>query len=117
MFTQDQKDRMRAALEGTRKGLLLSRGLNEPIAACEAVDPARCIPQTDEIGLGGNYAGVGVVELEGEIHHTSYTAYIDGGYVDNTNECAITSFLKIDSTYVLNITPENAPTIFPKPIF
>lgn len=110
MFTQDQKDRMRAALEGTRKGLLLSRGLDEPIAACEALDPAGCTPQTDETGLEGNYAGVGIVELEGELHHTSYTAFIDGGYVDNTNECAITSFLKIDSNYVLNVTPDNAPT-------
>ena len=65
MFTQDQKDRMRAALEGTRKGLLLSRGLDEPIAACEAVDPAGCTPQTDETGLEGNYAGVGLLNWKG----------------------------------------------------
>jgi hypothetical protein len=110
MFTEDQKNRMRAALEGARKGLLLSRGLVEPIAVCEAVDQDICIPQTGVPGLTGNYAGIGSVELEGKMIHLSYTAFTDGGYIDNTINCAITSFLNIDSTYTINIIPDNAPT-------
>lgn len=110
MFTEDQKNRMRAALEGARKGLLLSRGLNEPIAVCESVGQDMCIPQTGALGLTANYAGIGSVELEGKMFHLSYTAFTDGGYVDNTINCAITSFLNIDSSYTLNIIPDNAPT-------
>ena len=110
LFTPDQRDRMRAALEGTRKGLLLSRALDEPIAVCESPSSPTCVPQTDELGLNANYAGIGSVELEGIMIHSSYTAYSDGGYVDNTDDCSITSFLNIDSTYTINVIPDNAPT-------
>jgi len=105
LFTTDQKARMRGTLETTRKSLLISRALEEPIAACEDPIAASCVPQTQSDGLNGNYAGIEVFEIENEIMNSSYTAYTDNGYLNKTSECAVTAFLNPDSSYKVKILP------------
>ena len=58
MFTPDQKDRMRGTLYTSRKSLLISKALKEPIAPCESPRVAFCNPQTKSDGLDGNYTGI-----------------------------------------------------------
>tara|TARA_B100000674_G_scaffold14741_3_gene10737 strand:- start:937 stop:2748 length:1812 start_codon:yes stop_codon:yes gene_type:complete len=105
LFSPDQKDRMRGTLLTNRKSLLISRALEEPIAAC--IDPidASCTPQTQTEGLSGNYAGIEILEIENKIISTSSFASLDGGYVDNTSECSVTAFLSPDSTYKVKVLP------------
>ncbi len=105
LFTADQKARMRGTLLTTRKSLLISRALEEPIAACETPSAASCVPQTQSDGLNGNYAGIEIFEIENEIMNSSYTAYSDNGYLNKTSECAVTAFLNPDSSYKVKILP------------
>lgn len=105
MFTQDQKDRMRGVLNNSRYNLLKSRSLREPVVACDNTKSVDCSPQTQAIGLSNFYAGLNIYEIEGEAYSNSSYARVDGGYLDMTNECASTAFLKVDSTYKLKLTP------------
>lgn len=80
MFTADQKTRMRAALCGTRAGLLSSLGAT-PITISAPV-AATCSPQTTNLANGFGM-GVQQVVLE-NMDVTSGNAVSDGGYVDRT---------------------------------
>ncbi len=105
MFTPDQKDRMRGTLYTSRKSLLISKALKEPIAPCESPRVAFCNPQTKSDGLEGNYTGIKTFEIENEIINTSNTAAYDNGYLDKTSDCSVTAFLNPNSSYKIKILP------------
>ena len=103
MFSADQKDRMRATLEGSRKLLLSSKALKEPIVPCETVKlNANCTPTTEADGLSAHYAGIGEYRFFDAFNISSF-ADTDGGYLNETNNCAATAFVNPDSTYKLKI--------------
>ncbi len=99
MFSADQKARMRATLTGPRNGLLISRGLDNPIAACTNPAAASCEPTTGSFGMTADYTGIMSFEIEGKMISNSSVPRLDGGYVDNSGSCVLTSFLSLDSTY------------------
>ena len=105
MFTNDQKDRMRGILETTRKGLLNSRALNQPIAACANPIDASCTPATGLDGLSNYFCGIKEYAFNKSLNISSFsTADQDNGYLDMTGNCLTTSFLNPDSTYKLKLT-------------
>lgn len=107
LFTNDQKDRMRAALVTFRYGLTKGKVLQEPIANCgpAPVEP-ECAPQTQELGLNGFFAGIGSYEFNDVLFESSFsTASQDSGYVDMTDSCLLTAFVAVDSSYLLKISP------------
>ncbi len=95
-FTSDQKDRMRAALELERPGLITSLGGTAPtetgpIAATCSVDYTT-----------PNSFGMGITDFEfNTIHVVSGTSQNDEGYHDRT--CAFKTDLTAGSDYDLNI--------------
>lgn len=99
MFSADQKARMRATLEGPRNGLLISRGLDNPIAACTNPIAISCEPTSGTLGMSADYTGIMTFEIEDEMISNSSVPRLDGGYLDNTGSCVLTSFLSLDSTY------------------
>lgn len=99
MFTADQKARMRAAIEGPRSSLLLSRGLEESIAACATPLSANCEPVSGTLGMTADYSGILSFEIKDIMISESSVPRLDGGYVDNTGSCILTSYLSPDSTY------------------
>ncbi len=103
MFTADQKDRMRATLEGSRSLLLTSKALKEPIVPCETIkQSAICTPITGADGLSAHYAGIGEYRFFDAFNISSF-ADTDGGYLNETNNCAATAFVNPDSTYKFKI--------------
>ncbi len=105
MFTNDQKDRMRGILETTRKGLLNSRALDQPIAACANPIDASCTPTTGADGLSNYFCGIKEYAFNKSLNISSFsTADQDNGYLDMTGNCLTTSFLNPDSTYKLKLT-------------
>lgn len=111
MFSQDQKDRMRGTLNTKRLSLLKSRAFHTPIIGCSNPISAGCSPQTQADGLSNYYAGLGIYEIKGEAYSTSSFANVDGGYLDQTSECAVTAFLMVDSTYELKLTPRGSNNV------
>lgn len=111
MFTLDQKDRMRGTLYTSRKSLLISKALKEPIAPCEPPRAAFCNPQTKSDGLEGNYTGIKTFEIENEIINVSSTASYDEGYLDKTSDCSVTAFLNPNSSYKIKILPAGGNNI------
>lgn len=107
VFTQDQKDRMRAALTTFRYGLTKGKVLQEPIANCgSAPITPTCSPQTQSQGLNGYFAGIGAYEFNDVLFESSFsTSDQDSGYIDMTDSCLLTAFVAIDSSYLLKITP------------
>lgn len=102
-FTADQTDRMRATIEGPRASLLISKGLKEPVAACTGVDQnPTCVPTTGSNGLSGYYAGIGEYTFNDGFNSSSFSN-VDSGYVDETDNCAATTFVNPDSTYEMKI--------------
>ncbi len=111
MFTTDQKNRMRGVLQTTRKSLLTSKALQEPIAECVSPIESYCTPQTQSDGLSAGYTGIGTFEIENEIMNISYAANQDNGYLDKTSDCAVTAFLNPDSSYKVKIRPAGGDNI------
>ena len=103
IFSGDQKNRMRATLEGTRALFLSSKALKEPIVPCETVPVnANCTPTTQALGLSAHYAGIGEYRFFDALNISSY-ADVDGGYLNETTNCLATAFVKPDSTYKFKI--------------
>ncbi|HHM21726.1 MAG TPA: hypothetical protein ENJ20_06850 [Bacteroidetes bacterium] len=79
-FTPGQVDRMRAALETSRSGLLGDLALQDITTGQAAT--AACNPQSIE-SVDGEY-GMGIIRVEiGNMTATSGSAFQDGGYTDN----------------------------------
>ena len=109
IFSADQRDRMRATLEGSRALFLSSRALNEPIVPCETVAiSANCTPTTQADGLSKHYAGIREYRFFDALNISSF-ADIDGGYLNETNNCVATAFVNPDSTYKFKILVEGNP--------
>jgi hypothetical protein len=80
MFTQDQSDRMRAALFGPRASLLTSLGTETPSGL--SVTAADCTPSTGNLS---NAFGIGIINVTFEdIDVTSGSSVPDSGYRDFT---------------------------------
>ncbi|CAG5080846.1 zinc-dependent metalloprotease [Parvicella tangerina] len=76
-FTSDQKDRMRAALELERPGLVSSLGAT-PITGSEPTASVSCAPQTQDLS---NSFSMGIAEFGiGGTAYSSGGAVADGGY-------------------------------------
>lgn len=104
MFTQDQIDRMRATLEGTRSTLLTSKGLTSPITTFAQPLAASCTPVTQADGLSGGFAGIMNVKFHTLDNATSYAAANrDNGYVDFSDDCLLATYIHPDSTYDLSL--------------
>lgn len=98
-FSGDQKLRMRAALEGTRSSLLTSRGLDAPPTGFVAPVAATCTPTTTS---PGNASGIKKTEMNG-YSISSGSSGSDGGYVDNSGECAMFFEIDADEVNTLNV--------------
>lgn len=98
-FTADQKARMRAALEGPRGSLLLSKALNTSLSGFVAPIAAACTPVTDADGLGGGFSGIMLAEITGVVSHASSNTRNDEGYVDHSGSCIKTAILTKGATY------------------
>lgn len=85
LFTTDQTERMRAALETERTGLINSRAFDTPLSF--VVPKANsCTPVTSQTGLDSFTAGILEVKMN-EFTHASGYAKQDGGYLDVTSSC------------------------------
>lgn len=102
MFTQDQKDRMRAALLVNRSGLITSKVLSNYSHSFTAPIAAACTPTTGALGLSGSYIGILQVDF-GNLSYSSNYANTDGGYLDATAECLRTAEMDIDSSYYFKV--------------
>lgn len=102
VFTQDQKDRVRANLLSQRSGLINSPGLSNSSISFSAPSDASCSPQTSSAGLADSYdEGINKVSLAGIIA-TSSSSYSDGGYLDNSASCL--SLMQLDENSTNTIT-------------
>lgn len=99
LMTNDQKTRVRAAMEGT--ALANSKG-DEPIDPAFVAPASACSINTASI-LNANYAGLTNVELN-SVSFSSYSSASDGGNIDNSGNCS--NFFEIDATMAntLNVT-------------
>lgn len=102
LFTSDQKDRMRAALEGPRASLLSSRALDSTISF-SAPKAASCTPTTGSTGMDKNFAGILNVQF-GDINYSSGYPKTDGGYLDVTSNCLNSINLEEGGSYDLSVT-------------
>jgi len=101
-FTNDQKTRMRAALEGPRIGIINSKGLDAPAAYSPPV-AASCTPVTNPaVGMTASFCGVLSVVFN-DLASTSGYANTDGGYLDNTGSCLLWADVEQGQTYNLDI--------------
>ena len=97
-YTSDQKDRMRAALEGTRASLLTSLGAT-PLSGTEPATAQSCQPQTTDLGNG---FGLGIFSFTVDnLTVASNGSVADGGYVEKW--CANTT-LDVSTLYSVNVT-------------
>lgn len=104
MFTQDQMDRMRAALEGPRATLLVSKGLVSPITTFSEPIAASCQPVTQADGLSGGFAGIMNASFHTLNNTTSYAAASrDSGSLNFADDCLLAVYVNPDSTYDLSI--------------
>lgn len=101
-FTADQKDRMRAALEGPRGSLLSSKALSSSLPVFSAPVSASCTPVSSTDGtcpIGCGFSGIMLAEITDVVSHvTSYTPG-DGGYIDESGSCIKTAILIKEGTY------------------
>ena len=114
VFTQDQKDRVRANLLSQRSGLINSPGLSTSSISFSAPSAASCSPQTSSAGLSGSYdEGINKVSLAGVVA-TSSTSYNDAGYVDNSSSCLSLMQLDENSTNTITLNIAGASTRYTK---
>jgi hypothetical protein len=90
-LTNDQKTRVRAAMEGTA---IVSSKVSEPIDLTY-VAPATACSTNSATTVDSNYAGILNVELNGSSYPSSSTRS-DGGNIDNSSNC--NSYFEIDAT-------------------
>lgn len=101
-FTNDQKDRMRAALETSRAGLTYSKAFNASINYTAPIAPI-CSPVTSPLGVGNFILGILYVEMS-NLHYTSGYAITDKGYLDVTDQCLLAAEVDKDSTYTFKVS-------------
>lgn len=95
-LTEGQANRMIAAIETSRPGLIYSSGLQ---TASVNLTEATCAPQTST-GLGGEY-GTGILFVKiGDMAAASGSTYADGGYLERP---CFTSTLEVGETYAIEI--------------
>ena len=104
MFSQDQIDRMRATLEGSRSGLIVSKGTAAVLKPFTQPLAPLCEPTSQALGLSAGYAGIMNVSFHNLVAKSSNTQN-DGGYLNNASECLNTVYVHPDSSYDLSITP------------
>lgn len=94
-FTTDQKTRMRAALEGSRGGLLNSLATTAPSGS---MPPAACIPVVQN---AGNFP-LGVYNVTfNTLNVSSGSTNSDGGYVDRT--CYYQTTVTAGTSYTMSV--------------
>ena len=103
LFSSEQKARMRAALESSRSSLLLSKGLSAT-APTFSIAAASCTPTTSATGLGGGFAGIMNVQIEGKLNVSTSNTQNDGGYLNNATSCQSAAVLDLNSTYEFKTT-------------
>lgn len=89
-FSTDQKDRMRAALQTNRAGLLTSKALDAPGAPFSPPLANSCTPQTDPAwGLDGNYSGIQTVVVKDITNTSGYPSSDNAatGTLDKSADC------------------------------
>ena len=101
-FTQDQKDRMIAALTTTHASLLTLRALSNSFVLFTGVSAASCSSQFQAIGLSDHYAGIISVTFGMKAFASSTTAG-DNGYIDNSTDCIKTIEVVKGQTYSIGI--------------
>ncbi|WP_323788934.1 zinc-dependent metalloprotease [Psychroserpens sp.] len=89
LMTNDQKTRVRAAMEGT--SLVNSKG-SQPVDPSYAAPVAVCSTNSP---AANNFAGIYSVELNG-VTFSSSTTGIDGGNIDNSGNCS--NYFEIDAS-------------------
>ncbi|MFT6746945.1 MAG: PKD repeat protein [Glaciecola sp.] len=100
MYTENQKSRMRAALEGPRGSLLLSNALTSAMPAF-SVTAATCTGTTTSAHSG---AGVRNVQIKGKLNVSSGSALTDGGYFNNATSCAGAAILELSTQYEFHVS-------------
>ena len=96
-FSSGQSDRMRAALQTNRAGLLTSKALDAPGAPFSPPLANSCTPQTDPAwGLAGNYGGIQTVQIK-DITNNS-------GYPSSDNAATGTLDLSASCQKLINVT-------------
>jgi len=89
-FSTDQKDRMRAALQTNRAGLLTSKALDAPGAPFSPPSANSCTPQTDPAwGLAGNFSGIQTVVVKNITNTSGYPISDNAvtGTLDKSADC------------------------------
>ena len=113
LFTSDQKARMLAAASSIyRIGLSVSSALTATNILYPYSYPlaASCTPVTDNSwGMAGNYAGILGVQVNNKEYY-SLTPSLDGGYLNNTNECIKLAQVTKGGTYDFAALVLNANT-------
>jgi len=99
MFTEDQKARMRATMEGSRGTLLTSNGFTVA-SGDRTVVGAVCSGTGSDWGI----SGITNVQIEGALNVSSGTPSEDGGYFDGTTSCFGFAALSKGATYEFNVT-------------
>ena len=102
LFTLNQKERMIAFLESTRKGLITSKALNASISFASPIATS-CTPTTSETGMSGLFLGILNVEFR-NLSNTSNYAAAEGGYADFSSACLKAAEVDRDSSYYLKVS-------------
>jgi hypothetical protein len=108
-YTTEQQARMRAALEGTRAGLISSLGATVPPAQAPNTTAANCEPVTQATGLGGGFGGIMQVKFASVVSTTS-NSQGDGagdyptGYVDKSLDCSSYAELEEGETFNVSVS-------------
>ena len=108
-YSTEQQARMRAALEGTRAGLISSLGATIPPAQAPNTTAANCEPVTQATGLGGGFGGIMQVKFASVVSTTS-NSQGDGsgdyptGYVDKSLDCSSYAELEEGETFNVSVS-------------
>jgi len=101
-FTSDQKDRMRACLEGPRLSLITSLALTPPTGVFNAPIAAICTPNPLPAGLAGGFGGITSV-IFSNLNSPTSSSDTDGGYKDFTGECLKVAYVELNQVVPLTI--------------
>ncbi|WP_431134210.1 GEVED domain-containing protein [Psychroserpens mesophilus] len=99
LMTNDQKTRVRAAMEGTS---IVNSNASQPLDITYAAPVTACSINTATT-INNHYAGIINVELNGN-SFSSFSSFSDGGNIDDSGNCS--NFFEIDAsvTHTLNVT-------------